>query len=82
MESASVMMGRIEPILDRDFPVLPADIRHEVVSTLPYHAALVEAPFMVPGVMHLLTPEMRLETWTTVMRGMVKQLLERAQVAN
>ena len=59
MESASSMLRLVEPILDREYPHVPADIRRDVLADLPYEAGRSEAWLLF--LKHSYTTEVRLE---------------------
>ena len=73
MESATSMLERIEPVLQREYPHAPSAIREQVLGWLSYEAGRSEAYFLL--LKDAYTTEMRVDLWTSVMRVMMRQAL-------
>lgn len=70
------MLSFVVPVLDDEFPLLPADLRDGVLSVIPYNAALVEQGIVREyGV--AIDPGKRIELWTEIMRETARGILAR-----
>lgn len=74
------MLSFVVPVLDDEFPLLPADLRDGVLTMVPYNAAVVEEGMRQHGMG--LDPAKRVELWTDVMRETAKQILGRLAPQN
>lgn len=69
------MLSFVVPVLDEEFPLLPADLRDGVLTMVPYNAAVVEETMRRQGM--VVDPAKRIALWTEVMRETAKTILAR-----
>lgn len=79
-ESATVMLERVTPFLDEEFPTLDPAARERVLDDIPFHAGVMEARKLRTPEQY--GPEQRLELWIDVMRDVVRQVLQGAAERN
>lgn len=69
------MLSFVEPVFNKEFPLLPADLRDGVLTMVPYNAAVVEERMKQAGM--AVDPAKRVALWTDVMRETAKTILAR-----